>query len=115
MHNNIMAAGSKDRPLMLGPKRYSPLTLQRYSLKYRPRSSLFKRRLIAADQASVFMAMMFKHSSLSLGHQCQMMSDHNNSDLAPQRQEMSVENVSSSLVPQGLKASDYDNSDPMPP
>ncbi|GJY09000.1 hypothetical protein Tco_0377185 [Tanacetum coccineum] len=33
------------------------------------------------------------------------------SDLAPQRQEMSVENVSSGLVPQGQKASDYDNSD----
>ncbi|GJR96253.1 hypothetical protein Tco_0268427 [Tanacetum coccineum] len=41
-----------------------------------------------------------------------MMSDHNSSDLAPQRQEMSVENVSSGLVPQGQKASDYDNSDP---
>ncbi|GJS06555.1 reverse transcriptase domain-containing protein [Tanacetum coccineum] len=34
---------------------------------------------------------------------------------APQRQEMSVENVSSGLVPQGQKASDYDNSDPVPP
>ncbi|GJV80604.1 retrovirus-related pol polyprotein from transposon TNT 1-94 [Tanacetum coccineum] len=45
----------------------------------------------------------------------EMMSDHNSSDLAPQRQEMSVENVSSSLVPQGQKASDYDNSDPVPP
>ncbi|GJY08965.1 hypothetical protein Tco_0377150 [Tanacetum coccineum] len=44
-----------------------------------------------------------------------MMSDHNSSDLAPQRQEMSVENVSSGLVPQGQKASDYDNSDPAPP
>ncbi|GKC51537.1 hypothetical protein Tco_1074282 [Tanacetum coccineum] len=33
------------------------------------------------------------------------------SDLAPQRQEMSVENVSSG----GQKASDYDNSDPVPP
>ncbi|GJT92401.1 retrovirus-related pol polyprotein from transposon TNT 1-94 [Tanacetum coccineum] len=43
------------------------------------------------------------------------MSDHNSSDLAPQRQEMSVENVSSGLVPQGQKASDYDNSDPVPP
>ncbi|GJS76355.1 hypothetical protein Tco_0726236 [Tanacetum coccineum] len=39
--------------------------------------------LSTADQASVFMAMM---------------SDHNSSDLAPQRQEMSVENVSSGLV-----------------
>ncbi|GJU31027.1 hypothetical protein Tco_1174616 [Tanacetum coccineum] len=37
----------------------------------------------------------------------QMMSDHNSSDLAPQRQEMSVENVSSGLVPQGQKAHDY--------
>ncbi|GKG01858.1 hypothetical protein Tco_0306563, partial [Tanacetum coccineum] len=36
----------------------------------------------------------------SLGLQCQM---------------MSVENVSSGLVPQGQKASDYDNSDPVPP
>ncbi|GJV26968.1 reverse transcriptase [Tanacetum coccineum] len=54
----------------------------------------------AADQASVFM---------------EMMSDHNSSDLAPQRQEMSVENVASGLVPQGQKASDYDNSDPVPP
>ncbi|GJV06087.1 gag-pol polyprotein [Tanacetum coccineum] len=44
-----------------------------------------------------------------------MMSDHNSSDLAPQRQEMSVENVSSGLVTQGHKASDYDNSDPVPP
>ncbi|GJW07472.1 retrovirus-related pol polyprotein from transposon TNT 1-94 [Tanacetum coccineum] len=45
----------------------------------------------------------------------EMMSDHNSLDLAPQRQEMSVENVSSGLVPQGQKASDYDNSDPVPP
>ncbi|GKF74264.1 hypothetical protein Tco_0220596, partial [Tanacetum coccineum] len=45
----------------------------------------------------------------------QMMSDHNSSDLAPQRPEMSVENVSSGLVPQGQKASDYDNSNPEPP
>ncbi|GKG14468.1 hypothetical protein Tco_0354068, partial [Tanacetum coccineum] len=28
---------------------------------------------------------------------------------------MSVENVSSGLVPHGQKASDYDNSDPVPP
>ncbi|GKG05153.1 hypothetical protein Tco_0325239, partial [Tanacetum coccineum] len=45
----------------------------------------------------------------------QMMSDHNSSDLASQRQEMSVENVSSGLVPQGQKASDYDSSDLVPP
>ncbi|GKA32324.1 retrovirus-related pol polyprotein from transposon TNT 1-94 [Tanacetum coccineum] len=45
----------------------------------------------------------------------EMMSDHNSSDLAPQRQEMSVENVSSGLVPQGQKVSDYDNFDPVPP
>ncbi|GJU23589.1 retrovirus-related pol polyprotein from transposon TNT 1-94 [Tanacetum coccineum] len=45
----------------------------------------------------------------------EMMSDHNSSDLAPQRQEMSVENVSLGLVPQGQKASDYDKSGPVPP
>ncbi|GKF62235.1 hypothetical protein Tco_0182289, partial [Tanacetum coccineum] len=44
-----------------------------------------------------------------------MMSDHNSSDLAPQRQEMSIENVSLRLVPQGQKASDYENSGPVPP
>ncbi|GKA11941.1 hypothetical protein Tco_0691487, partial [Tanacetum coccineum] len=54
--------------------------------------------------------MTFEHSSSSLGHQCQM-----TSDLALQRQEMSVENVASGLVPQGQKASDYDNSDSVPP
>ncbi|GJX24765.1 hypothetical protein Tco_0231061 [Tanacetum coccineum] len=46
------------------------------NLRVWPRSSMFKRRLITADQASVFMAMM---------------SDHNSSDLAPQRQE--IQNV----------------------
>ncbi|GJX81193.1 hypothetical protein Tco_0329342 [Tanacetum coccineum] len=60
-------------------------------LRVWPHSSMFKRRLIAANQASVFMAMM---------------SDHNSSDLAPQRQMASAENVSSGLVPQGQKASD---------
>ncbi|GJW56259.1 retrovirus-related pol polyprotein from transposon TNT 1-94 [Tanacetum coccineum] len=59
--------------------------------------------------------MMSDHNSSDLAPQRQMMSDHNSSDLAPQRQEMSVENVSSGLVPQGQKASDYDNSDPVPP
>ncbi|GKE53565.1 hypothetical protein Tco_1488721, partial [Tanacetum coccineum] len=45
----------------------------------------------------------------------QMMSDHNSSDLTPQQKEMSVESVSSGLVPQGQKASDFDNSDPVSP
>ncbi|GJU40002.1 retrovirus-related pol polyprotein from transposon TNT 1-94 [Tanacetum coccineum] len=45
----------------------------------------------------------------------EMMSDHNSLDLVPQQQEMSVENVSSGLIPQGQKATDYDNSDPVPP
>ncbi|GKE95035.1 hypothetical protein Tco_1579890, partial [Tanacetum coccineum] len=50
-----------------------------------------------------------------LAPQRQKASNYDNSDLAPQRQEMSVENVSSGLVPQGQKASNYDNSDPVPP
>ncbi|GKG45702.1 hypothetical protein Tco_0498148, partial [Tanacetum coccineum] len=62
---------------------------------------------------------MFEHNSSSLGLKFdeikEMMSDYNSSDLAPQRQEMSVENVTSGLVPQGQKASDYDNFDPVPP
>ncbi|GJR75970.1 retrovirus-related pol polyprotein from transposon TNT 1-94 [Tanacetum coccineum] len=59
--------------------------------------------------------MTFVQNSSGLVLHCQMMSDHNSSDLAPQRQEMSVENVTSGLVPQGQKASDYDNSGPVPP
>ncbi|GJU93857.1 hypothetical protein Tco_1318613 [Tanacetum coccineum] len=58
---------------------------------------------------------------LRLLEQCsQLLSFHyhfgpeKHSDLAPQRQEISVENVTSGLVPQGQKASDYDNSDPIP-
>ncbi|GKG30663.1 hypothetical protein Tco_0423151, partial [Tanacetum coccineum] len=43
-----------------------------------------QRRLIAADQASVFMEMMF---------------DHNSSDLAPQRQMVSAENNTSGPAP----------------
>ncbi|GJY66492.1 retrovirus-related pol polyprotein from transposon TNT 1-94 [Tanacetum coccineum] len=59
------------------------------NLRVWPRSSMFKRRLIAADQASVFMAMTFEQRSSSLVLH-QMMSDHNSSDLAPQRQEISI-------------------------
>ncbi|GJS35752.1 retrovirus-related pol polyprotein from transposon TNT 1-94 [Tanacetum coccineum] len=81
----------------------------------KPRSSC-KRRLITTVQASV---VNVKWCLLKITLQApflnvQMMSDHNSSDLAPQRQEMSVENVASGLVPQGQKASDYDNSDPVP-
>ncbi|GKG53549.1 hypothetical protein Tco_0554949, partial [Tanacetum coccineum] len=43
--------------------------------------------------------MTFEHNSSSLGHQCQMMSDHHSSNLAPQRQETSVANDTSGLVP----------------
>ncbi|GJW57502.1 hypothetical protein Tco_0104233 [Tanacetum coccineum] len=104
-------------------------TVAQYSLKYRYIVQSYKGRTqslvaektdISENRASrnfdlMINIMTFEHSSSSLGHQCQMMSDHNSSDLAPQRQEMSVENVSSGLVPQGQKASDYDNSDPVPP
>ncbi|GJY95947.1 hypothetical protein Tco_0512308, partial [Tanacetum coccineum] len=69
---------------------------------FRPRSSRTKWCLLEITLQAPFLNV-------------QMMSDHNSSDLAPQRQEMSVENVSSGLVPQGQKASDYDNSDPVPP
>ncbi|GKE83515.1 hypothetical protein Tco_1557257, partial [Tanacetum coccineum] len=56
---------------------------------------MFKRRLIAADQASVFMEMTSCYISSGLVLH-QMMSDHNSSDLAPQRQEMvSAENNTS--------------------
>ncbi|GKA28432.1 hypothetical protein Tco_0714600 [Tanacetum coccineum] len=61
-----------------------------------PRSSMFKRCLIAADQASVFMAMTFEQRSSSLVLH-QMTSDHNRSELGIQ--DHSNEQSSSKLVP----------------
>ncbi|GJQ97478.1 hypothetical protein Tco_0008617 [Tanacetum coccineum] len=102
----------------------------RYSLKYRYIIQSYKGRTqslvpektdISENRASRnFDLMIKKWRRLKITLQAPflnvlMMSDHNSSDLAPQRQEMSVENVSSGLVPQGQKVSDYDNSDPMPP
>ncbi|GKF80866.1 hypothetical protein Tco_0239468, partial [Tanacetum coccineum] len=58
-----------------------------------------------------FMAPGHSNSGLVLH---EMTFDQIRSDLFPNREEMSVENVSSGLVPQGQKASDYDNSDPVP-
>ncbi|GKC17093.1 retrovirus-related pol polyprotein from transposon TNT 1-94 [Tanacetum coccineum] len=62
----------------------------------RPRSSMFKRRLIAADQASVFMEMMSVHISSGLVLH-QMTSDHNRSELGIQ--DHINEQSSSKLVP----------------
>ncbi|GJU21838.1 retrovirus-related pol polyprotein from transposon TNT 1-94 [Tanacetum coccineum] len=61
-----------------------------------PRSSMFKRRLIAADQASVFMAMTSVHISSGLVLH-QMTSDHNRSELGIH--DHSNEPSSSKLVP----------------
>ncbi|GJT78756.1 retrovirus-related pol polyprotein from transposon TNT 1-94 [Tanacetum coccineum] len=66
------------------------------NLRVWPRSSMFKRRLIAADQASVFMAMMSVHISSGLVLH-QMTSDHNRSELGIQ--DHSNEQSSSKLVP----------------
>ncbi|GKF88695.1 hypothetical protein Tco_0259572, partial [Tanacetum coccineum] len=61
-----------------------------------PRSSMFKRCLIAADQASVFMAIMSVHISSGLVLH-QMTSDHNCSELGIQ--DHNNEQSSSKLVP----------------
>ncbi|GKG01972.1 hypothetical protein Tco_0306677, partial [Tanacetum coccineum] len=64
---------------------------------------MFKRRLVAADQASVFMAMMSNHTSSDLAPQCQMASAENNTSgpvlqcPVPQCSMMSV-HISSGLV-----------------
>ncbi|GJS55082.1 hypothetical protein Tco_0628444 [Tanacetum coccineum] len=62
----------------------------------RPRSSMFKRCLIAADQASVFLAMTSVHISSGLVIH-QMTSDHNRSELG--FQDNSNEPSSAKLVP----------------
>ncbi|GJZ84947.1 RNA-directed DNA polymerase, eukaryota [Tanacetum coccineum] len=65
-------------------------------LKMTPRSSMFKRRLITADQASVFIGMMSVHISSGLVLH-QMTSDHNRSELGIQ--DHNNEPSSSKLVP----------------
>ncbi|GKF72455.1 hypothetical protein Tco_0208569, partial [Tanacetum coccineum] len=45
----------------------------------------------------------------------EMTSDQIRSDLTPNRQETFVDNISSDLISNKQKASDYDNSDPVPP
>ncbi|GKG36064.1 hypothetical protein Tco_0443742, partial [Tanacetum coccineum] len=61
---------------------------------------MLARRLIAADQASVFMEKTFEHSSSSLGRQCQMVSAENNtSGPAPfLNVQMTSVHISSALV-----------------
>ncbi|GKA30157.1 hypothetical protein Tco_0716462 [Tanacetum coccineum] len=70
--------------------------LLKITLQAPPRSSMFKRRLIAADQASVFMEMTSVHISSGLVLH-QMTSDHNRSELGIQ--DHSNEQSSSKLVP----------------
>ncbi|GJZ45102.1 hypothetical protein Tco_0592698 [Tanacetum coccineum] len=65
------------------------------NLRVWPRSSMFKRCLIATDQASVFMAMMSVHISLGLVLH-QMTYDHNRSELGIQ--DHSNEQSSSKLI-----------------
>ncbi|GJT47768.1 hypothetical protein Tco_0973925 [Tanacetum coccineum] len=60
--------------------------LLKITLQAPPRSSMFKRRLIAADQASVFMEMTSVHISSGLVLH-QMTSDHNRSELGIQDQQ----------------------------
>ncbi|GJZ20033.1 hypothetical protein Tco_0556623 [Tanacetum coccineum] len=66
------------------------------NLRVWPRSSKFKSRLIAADQASIFMVMTSVHISSGLVLH-QMTSDHNRSELGIQ--DHSNEQSSSKLVP----------------
>ncbi|GJR89799.1 hypothetical protein Tco_0213810 [Tanacetum coccineum] len=74
------------------------------NLRVWPCSSMFKRRLIAADQASVFMAMMSVHirSGLVL---YQMTSDHNRSELGihDHSNEPSSSKLVSKVVPLAVK------------
>ncbi|GJV64668.1 hypothetical protein Tco_1475496 [Tanacetum coccineum] len=107
-HNMIATSSSRFQP-----ERYSPLAQQRYivqSYKGRTQRLVAEKTDISENRASrnfdlMINTMTFEHSSSSLGRQCQMVSAENNtSDPVPQ-----------CLVPQGQKALDYDNSDPVPP
>ncbi|GJV63625.1 hypothetical protein Tco_1474453 [Tanacetum coccineum] len=79
---------------------YTTIQKPKSYFKELPRSSMFKRRLIAADQASVFMAMMSVHISSGLVLH-QMTSDHNRSELGIQdhNNEQSSSKAGSKVVP----------------
>ncbi|GJY95712.1 retrovirus-related pol polyprotein from transposon TNT 1-94 [Tanacetum coccineum] len=71
-------------------ERHSPLAQQR--LKVNPQMVQMQISLTNVKANKLLMAVQAPFLNV------QMMSDHNSSDLAPQRQEMSVENVSSGLL-----------------
>ncbi|GKF30220.1 hypothetical protein Tco_0096562 [Tanacetum coccineum] len=105
MHNNIMTAGSKDRPPMLRPGRYSQWRSRflRYIdtkangeyLRKCIFDGLYKLTsvVIKAVAATVNAPAVPEHDEAETVHN--MMSDHNSSDLAPQRQMVSGENNTS--------------------
>ncbi|GJS86267.1 hypothetical protein Tco_0752808 [Tanacetum coccineum] len=69
------------------------------SYRGRTQSLVAKKKDISENRASRNFDLMISNDAPFLN--VQMMSDHNSSDLAPQRQEMSVENVSSGLQRRG--------------
>ncbi|GKG29789.1 hypothetical protein Tco_0419687 [Tanacetum coccineum] len=75
---------------------YIKWCLLKITLQAPPHSSMLKRRLIAADKASVFMEMMSVHISSGLVLH-QMTFDHNRSELGIQ--DHNNEQSSSKLVP----------------
>nr|GEU98223.1 retrovirus-related Pol polyprotein from transposon TNT 1-94 [Tanacetum cinerariifolium] len=136
MHNNIMAAGSRDRPPMLAIGRY-PQWHSRF-LRYidtRPNGEALKKCILigpykpttvvvqAVDATDDSLAIP-KHTTVgysnrSKGHRVynkrtRMMveSIHIRFDEIKEVSETSVANDTSGLVPQRQKASNYDNSDP---
>ncbi|GJW53586.1 hypothetical protein Tco_0097671 [Tanacetum coccineum] len=78
-------------------------------LRVWPRSSMFKRCLITADQASVFMAMTSVHISSGLVLH-QMTSDHNRSELENSRYSNAVSSSGFKSVPLESKTATPDKS-----
>ncbi|GKB22793.1 retrovirus-related pol polyprotein from transposon TNT 1-94 [Tanacetum coccineum] len=85
--------------LTQGKTVYHIINDRKPSIKTFPHIGCFSNRDIVFTQEIHFL-IVESHFISSLRIK-EMMSDHNSSDLAPQRQEMSIENVSSGLVPQG--------------
>ncbi|GKD87338.1 hypothetical protein Tco_1358492, partial [Tanacetum coccineum] len=104
MHNNIMAAGSRDRPPMLATGRYAQWRSRflRY-IDTRPNGDALRKCILTGPYTPTMVttpAVPATEDSPEIPAQTSV--------------ETSVANDTSSLVPQRQKASDYDNPDPAP-
>ncbi|GJV56920.1 hypothetical protein Tco_1457925 [Tanacetum coccineum] len=131
MHNNIMAAGSKDRPPMLGPGRYSQWRSRHHARKQEAKrvkdysvSQGKDDEMCKQAERRNWKQLQFKAKIQENLPQNRKQAEIHLNVLKPGMYRIATTTTqirepqlphASRPAPQGQKASDYDNSDPVPP